>query len=71
MLDDCLMTDLCPGYDRVLGTCLVHPSDCGLSPASGEDPQVLEVPVAPEPRASAEATPGAAEEERAGGARAR
>ena len=60
------MTDGCPGYDRILGACLVHPDDCGLSPAAGEDPQVFEVPVAPAPHANGEATPEADEGERSG-----
>jgi hypothetical protein len=58
MLEDCLMSDGCPGYDRVLGACLVHPGDCALSPAEGAGAPILEAPATRVSPASAE-TPAA------------
>jgi hypothetical protein len=37
MVDDCLMTQDCPGFDREADVCLVRPDDCPFSPQrSGE-----------------------------------
>jgi hypothetical protein len=36
MVDECPMTEECPGYDRDRRGCLLHPDDCELSPANGE-----------------------------------
>jgi hypothetical protein len=43
MVDECPMTEACPGYDRDRRTCLLRPDDCEFSPADGEAPLVLEV----------------------------
>ena len=31
MIDDCPMTEVCPGYDRDSQVCLIHPGDCDFS----------------------------------------
>ena len=36
MLDECPMTEDCPGYDRDRRMCLLRPDDCEFSPADGE-----------------------------------
>ena len=36
MIDECLMTEDCPGYDRDRRMCLVRPGDCEFRPADGE-----------------------------------
>jgi hypothetical protein len=36
MVDDCPMTEHCPGYDRDLRMCLLRPGDCEFNPADGE-----------------------------------
>jgi hypothetical protein len=36
LVDDCPMTDDCPGYDRDQMVCLIHPGDCEFSPADRE-----------------------------------
>ena len=36
MVDECPMTDECPGYDRDRRMCLIRPDDCEFSPADGE-----------------------------------
>ena len=38
MLDECPMTEDCPGYDRDRRMCLLRPGDCEFSPADGEAP---------------------------------
>jgi hypothetical protein len=43
MLDDCPMTEDCPGYDRDRQTCLVHPGDCEFLPADDEAAGIVEV----------------------------
>ena len=44
MIDECLMTEDCPGYDRDRQTCLLRPGDCELRPADGEAPLTFETP---------------------------
>jgi len=39
MLDECSMTDDCPGYDRDRRMCLLRPDDCEFSPADGDTPR--------------------------------
>lgn len=34
MLDECPMTEDCPGYDRDRGVCLLRPHDCEFAPAA-------------------------------------
>lgn len=36
MVDECLMTEDCPGYDREHRVCLVGPEDCEFAPAATE-----------------------------------
>ena len=36
VIDECPMTEDCPGYDRDLRTCLIRPGDCEFKPADGE-----------------------------------
>lgn len=36
MLDECPMTEDCPGYARDRRLCLLRPDDCEFSPADGE-----------------------------------
>jgi hypothetical protein len=36
MVDECLMTEDCPGYDRDRRMCLLRPGDCEFRPADGE-----------------------------------
>ena len=36
MVDDCPMTEDCPGYDRDRRMCLIHPGDCEFAPVDGE-----------------------------------
>lgn len=55
MIDDCPMTEDCPGYDRDLGVCLLRPGDCEFSPADREAVLIVEMPEASKPDASAEA----------------
>jgi hypothetical protein len=53
MLDECPMTEDCPGYDRDRRMCLLRPDDCEFSPADGEAAPVFETPEAPTLAASA------------------
>jgi hypothetical protein len=55
MVDDCPMTNDCPGYDRDRQVCLVHPGDCEFSPPDGEVALFFETPdvVTLEPSAEA------------------
>jgi len=57
MVDDCLMTEDCPGYDRDRRMCLIRPGDCEFSPADIQAVLVFETPEALTPDASAEAGP--------------
>jgi hypothetical protein len=53
MLDECPMTEDCPGYDRDRRMCLLRPDDCEFSPDDGEAALVLETPEARTPDAFA------------------
>jgi hypothetical protein len=44
MVDECPMTEECPGYDRDRRSCLVHPDDCEFSPANDETALRSEAP---------------------------
>jgi hypothetical protein len=46
MVDECPMTEDCPGYDRDRQTCLIRPGDCEFSPADGEAVLIVETPEA-------------------------
>ncbi len=35
-VDDCPMTEECPGYDRDRAVCLIRPGDCAFSPARAD-----------------------------------
>ena len=41
MIDDCPMTEECPGYDRDRQACLIHPGDCEFSPGRGQQERVV------------------------------
>jgi len=49
MVDECPMTEDCPGYDRDRRMCLLRPDDCEFAPADGEAALMLEAPDAPMP----------------------
>jgi len=42
MLDECPMTEECPGYDRDRRTCLLRPDDCEFSPAGADAAPLIE-----------------------------
>ena len=46
MIDDCPMTEDCPGYDRDRRVCLIRPGDCEYSLADGEAVLMIETPEA-------------------------
>ena len=52
MLDECPMTEDCPGYDRDRRICLLRPDDCEFSPADGEASMPIEAPEVLTPDAS-------------------
>jgi hypothetical protein len=54
MIDDCLMTEDCPGYDRDRRMCLLRPGDCEFLPADSEAVLIVETPEALTPDASTE-----------------
>jgi hypothetical protein len=51
-MDECPMTQDCPGFDRDRRTCLVRPDDCEFAPAEGEAALVFETPETRVPEAS-------------------
>jgi hypothetical protein len=53
MVDDCPMTEDCPGYDRDRRMCLIRPGDCDFSPADDEAEHTFTTPGAVTPDASA------------------
>jgi hypothetical protein len=55
MVDECPMTEDCPGYDRDRRMCLLRPGDCEFSPAESEVVLIVEAPEVLAPNASAEA----------------
>ncbi len=52
MIDECPMTEDCPGYDRDRRMCLLRPGDCEFSPPDSETVLVVETPEAVTPDAS-------------------
>ena len=55
MIDDCPMTEDCPGYDRDRRMCLLRLGDCEFLPADSEAVLIVETPEALPPDAYAEA----------------
>jgi len=55
MIDECPMTEDCPGYDRARRVCLLRPNDCEFTPTRGEAVLGVETPQVLTPDASAEA----------------
>jgi hypothetical protein len=55
MIDECPMTEDCPGYDRDRRMCLLRPDDCEFSLAGGEAALTFETPEALTRDTSAEA----------------
>ena len=55
MLDECPMTEDCPGYDRDRRVCLLPSEDCEFSPADREAGPVVATPVERAPNVSASA----------------
>jgi hypothetical protein len=53
MLDECPMTEDCPGYDRDRRMCLLRPDDCEFAPTDDEAIVVVETPEALKTDASA------------------
>ena len=58
MIDECPMTEDCPGYDRDLRTCRIRPGDCEFNPADGDAALAFETPEAPTSGTSADAVTG-------------
>jgi len=56
MIDECPMTEDCPGYDRERRVCLLRPGDCEFAPAEGESDLVFETREGPTDGGPAEAT---------------
>jgi hypothetical protein len=54
VIDECPMTENCPGFDRDLRMCLIRPGDCEFNPADGEAALSFETPEALMPDASPE-----------------
>lgn len=44
MVDNCPMTEDCPGYDRDHRICLLRPGDCEFAPVQPEAVTVMEMP---------------------------
>ena len=55
MIDECLMTEDCPGYDRDGRVCLIRPGDCPFLPTDEEAALTFETSEAQTPDASPEA----------------
>jgi hypothetical protein len=55
MIDECPMTEDCPGYDRDRRVCVLRPDDCEFAPADGAAAPMAETPEALEPDAAGEA----------------
>ena len=58
MIDECPMTEDCPGYDRDRRLCLLRPGDCEFAPAVREAALRSETPEALTRDASAEGVSG-------------
>ena len=54
MIDECPMTEDCPGYDRDRRICYLRPVDCEFAPAHDEAVLMVETPEVLTPDASAE-----------------
>ena len=50
MIDECPMTEDCPGYDRDRRVCLLRPVDCEFAPAASEAAAPFETPELPDLR---------------------
>ena len=48
MVEDCLMTEDCPGYDHDRRVCLIRPGDCEFSAVDREGILMAETPEARE-----------------------
>jgi hypothetical protein len=46
MVDECPMTEDCPGYDRDRRMCFLRPVDCEFAPADDEAVLLVETPEA-------------------------
>jgi hypothetical protein len=55
MVDECPITEDCPGYDRDLRMCLIRPGDCEFNPAGEQVALTFETPEALTPDVSAQA----------------
>ena len=53
MIDECPMTEDCPGYDRDGRVCILRPQDCEFAPANREAALTVDTPVAPKADTSA------------------
>jgi hypothetical protein len=58
MIDECLMSEDCPAYDRDRRMCLVHPGDCEFAPADGEAALMIETSEVLTPDTSASSSAG-------------
>ena len=58
MVEDCPMTEDCPGYDRDRRMCLIRPGDCEFSPADDEAAPRPEAPEVLTRGTSTDAVPG-------------
>lgn len=55
VIDECPMSEDCPGYDRDSRVCLLRPDGCEFAPTRGEAVPTVESPEGPTPDASSEA----------------
>jgi hypothetical protein len=53
VIDDCQMTEDCPGYDRDRRVCLLRPADCEFARADRDPAVMVETPEAQPLEASA------------------
>jgi hypothetical protein len=44
VIDECPMTEDCPGYDRDRRSCLIRHGDCEFSPADNKAILIVETP---------------------------
>jgi hypothetical protein len=49
MVDECPMTEECPGFDRERRVCLLRPEDCEFAPPDGDHAPTRWTPPAPKP----------------------
>jgi hypothetical protein len=57
MIDECPMTEDCPGYDRDRRVCLLRPADCEFAAADAKTVPVAETPEGSDARRVAGPTP--------------